>query len=98
MSLCCANLRLMIQLNNIVLQLWWNYVIFNRLRLLNIGFKEASEIDDYDCFIFHDVDHIPLNQLNLYWCSQQPRHLAFAVYTKRYRIFSKFCHSSAINC
>ena len=32
---------------------------FNRGALMNVGFKEAMKIDDFDCFVFHDVDLLP---------------------------------------
>ena len=32
---------------------------FNRGLLMNIGFVEANKMDDYDCFVFHDVDLVP---------------------------------------
>ena len=32
---------------------------FNRGALMNIGFVEANKIDNYDCFVFHDVDLVP---------------------------------------
>lgn len=53
---------------------------FNRAMLLNIGYLEAKKIKEFDCFIFHDVDLLPLNDRNFYTCSKDnPRHLAVAV-------------------
>nr|XP_023671553.1 beta-1,4-galactosyltransferase 6-like isoform X2 [Paramormyrops kingsleyae] len=49
---------------------------FNRAMLFNVGFKEAMKDLDWDCFIFHDVDHIPENDRNYYGCGQMPRHFA----------------------
>ncbi|XP_069378754.1 beta-1,4-galactosyltransferase 6 isoform X4 [Paralichthys olivaceus] len=49
---------------------------FNRAMLFNVGFLEAMKDVDWDCFIFHDVDHIPVNDRNYYGCSQMPRHFA----------------------
>ncbi|EMP35754.1 Beta-1,4-galactosyltransferase 5 [Chelonia mydas] len=49
---------------------------FNRAMLFNIGFREAMKDLDWDCLIFHDVDHIPENDHNYYGCGQMPRHFA----------------------
>jgi beta-1,4-galactosyltransferase 1 len=60
---------------------------FNRAKLLNIGFLESLKQYDYQCFIFHDVDSIPLNDRNLYTCSDQPRQLIIG---KNSEIISSF--------
>ncbi|XP_043961093.1 beta-1,4-galactosyltransferase 2-like isoform X2 [Gambusia affinis] len=52
---------------------------FNRAKLMNIGFVEALIEYDYDCFVFSDVDLIPLDDRNLYRCSDHPRHLSVAI-------------------
>ncbi|KAE8609992.1 hypothetical protein XENTR_v10011979 [Xenopus tropicalis] len=52
---------------------------FNRAKLLNVGFLEAMKEADYDCFIFSDVDLIPMDDRNLYHCYEQPRHFAIAM-------------------
>lgn len=53
---------------------------FNRGTLFNIGFVEAMKMKRWDCFIFHDVDLIPLNDHNLYTCpGKNPRHMAVAM-------------------
>ncbi|CAH1738554.1 unnamed protein product [Aphis gossypii] len=52
---------------------------FNRGKLLNIGYTEALKLSDFDCFFFHDVDLLPMNNGNIYSCPDQPRHLAVAV-------------------
>lgn len=53
---------------------------FNRAKLLNVGFLEALKEDaTYDCFIFSDVDLVPMDDRNLYHCGDQPRHFAIAV-------------------
>ncbi|XP_040293761.1 beta-1,4-galactosyltransferase 5 [Bufo bufo] len=49
---------------------------FNRAMLFNIGFLEAMKDLDWDCLIFHDVDHIPENDQNYYGCQNMPRHFA----------------------
>jgi hypothetical protein len=52
---------------------------FNRAKLFNIGFVEALKLDDWDCFIFHDVDLLPMDDRNLYTCPDQPRHMSVAI-------------------
>ncbi|XP_077109420.1 LOW QUALITY PROTEIN: beta-1,4-galactosyltransferase 5 [Ranitomeya variabilis] len=49
---------------------------FNRAMLFNIGFLEAMKDLEWDCLIFHDVDHIPENDRNYYGCQNMPRHFA----------------------
>lgn len=53
--------------------------LFNRAKLFNIGFNEVLKYDDYDCFVFHDVDLIPENDKNDYGCPTSPRHMCPAV-------------------
>ncbi|XP_054481923.1 beta-1,4-galactosyltransferase 4 [Anoplopoma fimbria] len=48
---------------------------FNRAKLLNIGYLEALKDYSWECFIFHDVDLVPENDRNLYFCENQPKHL-----------------------
>ncbi|XP_075884645.1 beta-1,4-galactosyltransferase 5 [Nelusetta ayraudi] len=49
---------------------------FNRAMLFNVGFKEAMKDLDWDCLIFHDVDHLMENDRNYYGCRDMPRHFA----------------------
>ncbi|XP_076149445.1 beta-1,4-galactosyltransferase 1-like [Alosa pseudoharengus] len=53
--------------------------MFNRAKLLNVGFAEALKEYDYECFIFSDVDIVPMDDRNIYKCYSQPRHLAVAI-------------------
>ncbi|XP_021547051.1 beta-1,4-galactosyltransferase 1 isoform X1 [Neomonachus schauinslandi] len=53
--------------------------MFNRAKLLNIGFQEALKDYDYNCFVFSDVDLIPMNDHNAYRCFSQPRHISVAM-------------------
>ncbi|XP_076809920.1 beta-1,4-galactosyltransferase 6-like isoform X1 [Clavelina lepadiformis] len=46
---------------------------FNRAMLLNVGYLEALKMKHHDCFIFHDVDHLPENNRNYYGCTDMPR-------------------------
>ncbi|XP_066249908.1 beta-1,4-N-acetylgalactosaminyltransferase bre-4 [Euwallacea similis] len=59
---------------------------FNRAMLMNIGFKEALEMRNFDCFIFHDVDLLPEDDRNLYSCPLQPRHMSVAVDMLKYKL------------
>ncbi|XP_013931643.1 PREDICTED: beta-1,4-galactosyltransferase 1 [Thamnophis sirtalis] len=52
---------------------------FNRAKLLNVGFTEALKEYDYDCFVFSDVDLIPMDDRNIYKCYDQPRHLSVSM-------------------
>ncbi|GCB76820.1 hypothetical protein scyTo_0015558, partial [Scyliorhinus torazame] len=52
---------------------------FNRAKLLNVGFMEALKEYDYNCFVFSDVDLIPMDDRNIYKCYSQPRHLAVSM-------------------
>lgn len=63
--------------------------LFNRAALLNIGFLEARKLSQWDCFIFHDVDLIPLDNRNLYRCPKQPRHMSVAVDTMQFKYVSE---------
>lgn len=53
--------------------------IFNRAKLLNIGYAEALKEYDYECFVFSDVDLIPMDDRNTYKCFSQPRHLSVSM-------------------
>ncbi|KAF0036185.1 hypothetical protein F2P81_011497 [Scophthalmus maximus] len=49
---------------------------FNRAMLFNVGYKEAMKDLDWDCLVFHDVDHLMQNDRNYYGCTDMPRHFA----------------------
>ncbi|XP_006887153.1 PREDICTED: beta-1,4-galactosyltransferase 1-like [Elephantulus edwardii] len=53
--------------------------MFNRAKLLNIGFQEALKDYDYNCFVFSDVDLIPVDDQNTYRCFSQPRHISVSM-------------------
>ncbi|XP_041845509.1 beta-1,4-galactosyltransferase 1 [Melanotaenia boesemani] len=59
---------------------------FNRAKLLNVGYVEALKEYDYDCFVFSDVDLIPMDDRNIYRCFQQPRHLSVSMDKFGYRL------------
>ncbi|KAL1023683.1 hypothetical protein UPYG_G00044520 [Umbra pygmaea] len=46
---------------------------------MNIGYTEALKEYDYDCFVFSDVDLIPMDDRNTYRCYSQPRHLSVSM-------------------
>lgn len=58
---------------------------FNRAALMNVGFIEALKLSNWDCFVFHDVDLLPLDDRNLYTCPDQPRHMSVAVDTMSFK-------------
>lgn len=53
--------------------------VFNRAKLLNVGYLEALKDAAYDCFVFSDVDLIPMDDRNTYRCFSQPRHLSVSM-------------------
>lgn len=59
--------------------------LFNRAALMNVGFVEALKLSDWDCFIFHDIDLLPMDDRNLYTCPDQPRHMSVAVDTMGFK-------------
>uniref|UniRef100_A0A0K2VBS1 Beta-1,4-N-acetylgalactosaminyltransferase n=1 Tax=Lepeophtheirus salmonis TaxID=72036 RepID=A0A0K2VBS1_LEPSM len=48
---------------------------FNRGKLVNIGFINAMYENNWDCIIIHDVDYLPLNDMNPYNCDISPRRM-----------------------
>ncbi|CAK1555896.1 unnamed protein product [Leptosia nina] len=54
---------------------------FNRAKLMNIGFVESQKKKPggWQCFIFHDIDLLPLDSRNLYSCPEQPRHMSASI-------------------
>lgn len=58
---------------------------FNRAAIMNVGVAESLKLANWDCFIFHDIDLIPLDDRNLYTCPDQPRHMSVAVDTLNYK-------------
>ncbi|XP_042202242.1 beta-1,4-galactosyltransferase 5-like, partial [Callorhinchus milii] len=64
--------------------------LFNRAMLFNAGFMAALRSYSWDCFVFHDVDHVPENDRNYYGCSAMPRHFAVKLdkYAYKFRTLS----------
>ncbi|XP_041452641.1 beta-1,4-galactosyltransferase 6-like [Lytechinus variegatus] len=65
-----------------------NQDLFNRAMLMNVGYLEALNFTDYDCYVIHDVDNVPLDDRNYYGCTDMPRHFISGLdkfnYTLRY--------------
>ncbi|XP_043256614.1 beta-1,4-N-acetylgalactosaminyltransferase bre-4-like isoform X2 [Colletes gigas] len=59
---------------------------FNRAKLFNVGYTEATKANDFHCFIFQDIDLIPQNPDNIYACTKMPRHMSSSVNTFRYNL------------
>eukprot|EP00057_Strongylocentrotus_purpuratus_P017896 XP_011672370.1 PREDICTED: beta-1,4-galactosyltransferase 6-like [Strongylocentrotus purpuratus] len=51
-----------------------NDIRFNRAMLMNVGFVEALNFINFDCVVFHDIDHLALNVQNYFGCENMPRH------------------------
>ncbi|KAL4710869.1 hypothetical protein ACJJTC_002499 [Scirpophaga incertulas] len=54
---------------------------FNRAKLMNVGFVESQKLraGGWQCFIFHDIDLLPLDLRNMYSCPRQPRHMSSSI-------------------
>ncbi|CAF0905588.1 unnamed protein product [Brachionus calyciflorus] len=54
---------------------------FNKGKLMNSAFVEViNKTKDFDCVVFHDVDLLPTDDLNLYSCPEKrPKHLSILV-------------------
>lgn len=59
---------------------------FNRAMLMNIGSRVALKDVNWDCFVFHDVDLVPEDDRNFYYCPMWPRHMSVAVNTLQYKL------------
>jgi len=59
---------------------------FNRAGLFNIGYTEALKIDEFDCFVFTDVDLVPEDDRNYYGCPTSPRHMSVAIDKYKYKL------------
>ncbi|KAF1741956.1 hypothetical protein MXB_4411, partial [Myxobolus squamalis] len=55
---------------------------FNRAKLFNVGFEESRHHDDFDCFIFHDVDFLLMNDKLIYNCLESISHFGRLPYEK----------------
>uniref|UniRef100_UPI00358FF6A0 beta-1,4-galactosyltransferase 1-like n=1 Tax=Myxine glutinosa TaxID=7769 RepID=UPI00358FF6A0 len=64
---------------------------FNRAKLMNVGYKEALKDFPFNCFIFSDVDLIPMDDHNFYHCYSQPRHFSVAIDKHHFRLIYPQC-------
>ncbi|XP_071792283.1 beta-1,4-galactosyltransferase 4-like [Asterias amurensis] len=62
-----------------------NDFLFNKGILMNAGFLESPKFAEWDCIIFHDIDHIPQHEGNPYHCVDLPRHLMGGADNRNYR-------------
>jgi hypothetical protein len=54
--------------------------------LMNIGSRIALQDENWGCFVFHDVDLVPEDDRNFYYCPSWPRHMSVAVNTLQYKL------------
>ncbi|XP_039254035.2 beta-1,4-galactosyltransferase 2-like isoform X1 [Styela clava] len=58
--------------------------LFNRAKLMNIGFSEASKERKYDCYVFHDVDLLLMDDRCLYWCPEEDNPRSISIYIDKF--------------
>ena len=55
--------------------------------MFNVGFAEVTkQRPSAPCFIFHDVDLVPVNSRNIYGCTARPRHMSVSLDKFRYNL------------
>ncbi|XP_061842457.1 beta-1,4-galactosyltransferase 4-like isoform X2 [Nerophis lumbriciformis] len=67
-----------------------NYT-FNKARLMNAGFWEVMQEEEWECIFFHDVDLIPEDDRNNYLCGSNPKHFSVAVNKFDYKLPYQAC-------
>ncbi|XP_046671772.1 beta-1,4-N-acetylgalactosaminyltransferase bre-4-like [Homalodisca vitripennis] len=70
---------------------------FNRAKLFNVGFKEAELVSPFHCYIFQDVDLLPINIHNIYGCTKLPRHLSANIDVFEYKVPYDWIFGGAIS-
>eukprot|EP00057_Strongylocentrotus_purpuratus_P017547 XP_011672021.1 PREDICTED: beta-1,4-galactosyltransferase 6 [Strongylocentrotus purpuratus] len=51
--------------------------VMNRGLMKNVGYQMAKLSGTlWDCYVFHDVDYVPINSTNYYGCDDYPKHYA----------------------
>merc|ERR550519_904815 len=61
-------------------------VKFNRAKLLNVGYSEVTNLNEFDCFIFHDVDLVLQNDKAIYHCEDIPMHFSGYIDIFKYKL------------
>ncbi|XP_013179796.1 PREDICTED: beta-1,4-galactosyltransferase 2-like [Papilio xuthus] len=76
----------------------YRYKSFNRAKLMNVGFVESQKqkAGGWQCFIFHDIDLLPLDQRNLYQCQKDPLHMSVLIDKFNYKVQNVFGGVSAM--
>ncbi len=70
---------------------------YNKGILMNIGFIQTLKLN-YDCFIFHDINAIPLDKRISYRCSKDfPLHLASSLKDNNFDAVISFTESQFLN-
>ncbi|CAG4951566.1 unnamed protein product [Colias eurytheme] len=59
---------------------------FNKGSLFNVGFLESQRFGTWRCYVFHDVDLLPLDERIFYSCPRKPTHMSSAVETFKYEL------------
>ena len=62
---------------------------FNKGVVMNAGFLETMKMDNFTCYVFHDVDMVPETDLALYNCppsAEEMVHMAVSVSRWKYRL------------
>ncbi len=57
---------------------------FNKASMMNIGFKEAMKLGEFDCIVFHDIDLMMEDDRAIFYCDNNPVHYAGAMNTWNY--------------
>ena len=58
---------------------------FNKAYLMNAGFDYLTKMNDFKCFIFHDVDLLPEDFSNKYGCDFDPIHASLYIDKYEYK-------------
>ncbi|XP_013140807.1 PREDICTED: beta-1,4-N-acetylgalactosaminyltransferase bre-4-like [Papilio polytes] len=70
----------------------YRYRSFNRGKLMNVGFVESQnrKPGGWQCFVFHDIDLLPLDERNLYYCPEYPLHMSVLIDKHDFKVSDMF--------